>query len=115
MKVNTQAVEFARRLIREGKVIRDEHSDWHEQAPTREDGNKFLENHSWDDYANWHLGINPGDNSDTKRYYEFPFGNGDFTKVVRSGLVAAEDRAGQYGHSDIEKAAKSLLSEIDKN
>jgi hypothetical protein len=36
-----------------------------------------------------------------------PFG--DFRDVHRSGLLAAESRAGQYGHRHIELAAAHLL------
>jgi hypothetical protein len=47
----------------------------------------------------------------TKGGYEFPYG--DFGNVCRSGLLAAEGRADQYKHFDIENAAAELLRAID--
>ena len=39
--------------------------------------------------------------------YEFPYG--DFKDVHRCGVLAAESRAGQYQHYDIENAAAHLM------
>ncbi|MDF2698151.1 MAG: hypothetical protein K0S65_6534, partial [Labilithrix sp.] len=45
------------------------------------------------------------------RRYKFLYG--DFAEVHRCGLLAAESRAGQYKHTDIEKAAHELHDMID--
>jgi len=58
-------------------------------------------------YAIWFLGTHPGTNPDTKEHYSFPISD-DFTHVNLEGLRAADSRAGQWGHSDIEEAAKAL-------
>ncbi|GAP53816.1 hypothetical protein AHiyo6_03810 [Arthrobacter sp. Hiyo6] len=47
----------------------------------------------------------------TKGSVSFPFG--DFKKVHRCAVISLESRAAQYGHSDIQKAAKDLLEKID--
>ena len=42
----------------------------------------------------------------SKRRYRFPYG--DFNNVHRCAVLAAETRAGQYKHTDIELAAVHL-------
>src|SRR4051812_46399401 len=42
----------------------------------------------------------------TKARYKFPYG--DFEKVHRCGVLAAESRAGQYKYLDVEAAAAHL-------
>ena len=37
---------------------------------------------------------------------------GDFEKVHRCGVLAAESRAGQYKHDDIEHAAAQLIEMV---
>ncbi len=62
-------------------------------------------------YGLWHLAINDDKRPEDKGYYEFPIG--DFINILRSGVIVAEHRAGQYGHADIERAVKELLNLID--
>ena len=62
--------------------------------------------------AHRHLGVNDEKHEDTKERYQFPYG--DFTDVHRSGVPAAESRAGQYGHRDIELAAAHLLGMLEE-
>ncbi len=66
----------------------------------------------FDEYARWHLGVNDEKNEDTKERYEFPYG--DFRDVHRCALLAAESRAGQYRHNDIELAASHPLGMLDE-
>ncbi|HWF74595.1 MAG TPA: hypothetical protein VG186_14690 [Solirubrobacteraceae bacterium] len=111
MKLNQPAHEYAQRLIAEGKVALDGRDDWSEHQPTAEDENRFIEEHGMGAYARWHLGIDEGQGEDTKARYRFPYG--DFEVVHRCGVLAAESRAGQYKHFDIERAAAHLLGELD--
>lgn len=111
MKLNQAAVDHAKSLIRKGKVKRD--SDWSEAQPEPEDENQFLDDEDWDAYGKWFLGLDTDENTETKGYYGFPYG--DFKQVHRSGVIAAKQRAAQYEYSDIEKAADDLLEEIDKD
>ena len=74
--------------------------------------NEFIEKHGFDTYASWHLGVNDEKNEGTKERYEFPCG--DFRDVHRCALLAAESRAGQYRHNDIELAAAHLLGMLDE-
>jgi hypothetical protein len=47
-----------------------------------------------------------------KGHYKFPYG--DFKNIHRCGVLAAENRAGQYKHIDIENAAAHLHGTLDK-
>jgi hypothetical protein len=106
MKLNGTANEHARTLIKAGKAVADERDDWSEHQPTAAQENAFIEEHGWREYAKWHLGFDEEHGEQTKERYKFPYG--DFEKVHRCGLLAAESRAGQYKYADIESAAHKL-------
>ena len=106
VKLNRSAYEYAQNLIKAGKTVLDDRDDWSEHQPSAEEENKFIEEHGWSEYARWHLGVDDEEREDTKARYEFPYG--DFEDVHRCAVLAAESRAGQYDHSDIEKAAAHL-------
>jgi len=108
VELNHQAVAFAKNLIKQGKIDRD--GDWSAHQPTPETENEFLADHSYEEYGNWFLAINPGANPETKERYEFPYGN--FQTVCRAGLIAAEQRAGQYHRTEIKAAVRELLDLI---
>jgi hypothetical protein len=111
VKLNKKAYDFAKKLISEGKVVRDERDDWSEAAPSASRENTFIKNNGYAEYSNWHLGVDDDKPDDTKGHYSFPFG--DFTKVRRGGVISLESRAAQNDHTDIARAAKDLLNRID--
>ena len=111
VKLHRSGEAHAETLIREGRVVRDERDDWSEHQPSAEEENKFIERHGFTEYGKWHLGVDDEESADTKAHYKFPYG--DFRKVHRCALLAAESRAGQYGHRDIELAAAHLHGAID--
>jgi len=108
--VNDRAVARARSLIDARQYVLD--SDWGEVQPRAEDENAFLKGHSWDEYAEWHLGLNDDATDETKGRYAFVYG--DFRRVHRTGLIACQYRAAEWRHKDIELAAHSLLQLLDK-
>jgi hypothetical protein len=112
VKLNKKAFDHARRLINEGKVVKDERDAWSEHQPSTQQENEFLHQHGFGEYAKWYLGVNDEKPEETKGHYEFPYG--DFKKVHRCGVLTAESRAGQYKHLDIENAAARLHGMIDK-
>ena len=73
--LNDAAVVHARHLIDARQYVLD--SDWGEVQPHTDDENRFLESHSWDDYAAWHLGLTDGAADETKARYAFVFGDFD--------------------------------------
>jgi hypothetical protein len=113
VKLNKPALEHARSLVRAGKVVKDERDDWSEDAPSAEDGNRYIEKNGWTEYSHWHLGVDTDKSEETKGRFEFPFG--DFTKVHRCAVISMESRAAQFDHDDIARAAKELLELIDKD
>ncbi|WP_224273864.1 hypothetical protein [Nocardioides lacusdianchii] len=108
--VNPAAVAHARRLIEGRQYVLD--SDWGVVQPRAEAENAYLENHSWDDYAAWHLGLTEGANDGTKARYAF--GYGDLRRVHRSGLIACVYRASEWRHKAVELAAHDLLQGLDQ-
>ncbi len=108
--VNQAAVAFVRELIDKKRYVLD--SDWGEVQPTADDQNAYLEKHSWDEYAAWHLGLTEGANDETKARYAFVVG--DFSRVHRVGLIACVYRASEWRHKEVELAAHNLLQHLDK-
>ena len=107
--VNDAAVASAARRIDARQYVLD--SDWGEVQPDAETQNAYLENHSWDDYAAWHLGLTEGANDETKARYAFVFG--DLRRVHRTALIACVYRASEWRHKDVELAAHDLLQHLD--
>jgi len=108
--VNERAVARARQLI-EGRqyVLR---SEWGDVQPRAPEENDYLGRHSWDEYAEWHLGLTDGAPDETKGRYAFVYG--DFRRVHRSGLTACQYRAAEWRHKEIELAAHDLLQLLDR-
>ena len=87
-------------------------SDWGAVQPGAGEENAFLESHSWDEYAEWHLGLTAGATEETKARYAFQYG--DFRRVHRSGLIACVYRASEWRHKEVELAAHDLLQLLDR-
>jgi pimeloyl-ACP methyl ester carboxylesterase len=108
--VNEAAVARARELIDARQYVIG--SDWGEVQPKADDGNTFLDAHSWDEYAAWHLALTAGANDETKARYAFVYG--DFRRVHRTGLIACQYRAAEWEHKAVELAAHDLLQHLDQ-
>jgi hypothetical protein len=102
-------VAHARKLIKGRQYVLE--SDWGDVQPTAADQNGYLETHSWEEYARWHLGLTDGAQDETKARYAFVLG--DFRRVHRSGLIACHYRAAEWRHKEIELTAHELLQELD--
>jgi hypothetical protein len=107
--VNRDAVANVRRLIDARQYVLD--SDWADAQPSADDENAYLESHSWEDYAGWHLGLTEGANDETKARYAFVCG--DLRRVHRTGLIACVYRAAEWRHKEVELAAHDLLQHLD--
>lgn len=108
--LNKAAVARARRLIDARQYVLD--SDWGESQPSADDENAYLVNHSWEEYAEWHLGLTEGANDETKARYAFVYG--DFRRLHRTGLIACVYRASEWRHKEVELAAHDLLQHLDR-
>jgi hypothetical protein len=107
--VNDRAVARARRLIESRQYVLD--SNWGDVQPRAADENAFLESHSWEEYAEWHLGLTEGAPDETKARYAFVYG--DLRRLHRTGLIACHYRAAEWRHKEIELAAHELLQALD--
>ena len=107
--MNSKAVARARKLIESRQYVLD--SEWGEVQPRAESENAFLDSHTWDEYAEWHLGLTEGATDETKARYAFVYG--DFRRLHRSGLIACHYRAAEWRHKEIELAAHDLLQLLD--
>jgi hypothetical protein len=107
--VNDRAVDRARRLIDARQYVLE--SDWGTVQPRADAENAFLASHSWDEYAEWHLGLTDGAPEQTKARYAFVYG--DFRRIHRMGLIACLYRAAEWRHKEIELAAHELLQHLD--
>ena len=108
--VNKAAVARCRELISGKQYVLD--SDWGDAQPDAAAGTAYLDRHSWDEYAAWHLGLTEGANDETKARYAFVYG--DLRRVHRTGLIACVYRASEWRHKAVELAAHDLLQELDR-
>ncbi|MEV4516713.1 hypothetical protein AB0K00_48145 [Dactylosporangium sp. NPDC049525] len=108
-EANEAAVLYVRKLIDARQYVLD--SDWGAAQPKAEQQNAYLERHSWEEYARWHLGLTVGATDETKARYAFVCG--DLRRVHRSGLIACVYRASEWRHKAVELAAHDLLQQLD--
>ncbi|MBB4658274.1 hypothetical protein [Parvularcula dongshanensis] len=108
VKLNQKALDHARDLIKANHYVKA--SDWSEAAPTAARENEKIERDGYEGYAKWFLAEKTEENEGTKGRYMFPYG--DFSRVHRSGLAAAKQRAGEWGYDDVLKAADELMEMI---
>jgi hypothetical protein len=108
-RVNEAAVARAEERIRKRQyVLRGE---WGDVQPNTAAQNAYLNSHSWQEYAEWHLGLTEGARDESKARYAFVYG--DFRRVHRMGLIASVYRASEWRHKEIELAAHDLLQLLD--
>jgi hypothetical protein len=108
--VNEVGVARCRERIAARQYVLD--SAWGEVQPRATAVNAYLERHSWEEYAGWHLGLTEGAHDETKARYAFVYG--DLRRVHRSGLIACVYRASEWRHKAVELAAHDLLQELDR-
>jgi hypothetical protein len=108
-KVNEAAVARAEELIRKRQYVL--RSEWGDVQPDAAAQNAYLKSHTWQEYAEWHLGLTEGGRDESKARYAFVYG--DFRRVHRMGLIASVYRASEWRHKQIELAAHDLLQLLD--
>jgi hypothetical protein len=111
VKLNNRAFDHAQSLIRDGKYVIDDRDAWSEHQPSSRQENEFIQRCGYANYVKWYLGIDDEHGEDTKGRYKFPYG--DFERVHRCGLLAAESRAGRQKYYDIELAIAHLHGMLD--
>ena len=111
VRLNDTGYPHARELIENGRYVVDERDAWSEHQPSTQQENEFIEQHGIGEYRRWHLGIDDEEPENHKAQYKFPYG--DFARVHRCGVLAAENRAAQRRYFDIESAAAHLHGMLD--
>lgn len=107
-ELNAAAVQHARQLIAEGQV--SDTSPW--SPPSAELGDELIERDGIEAYGVWFLSTHPDTDPQTKGHYGFPISH-DFVTVDIAGLRAAESRAAEWKHQDVEQAAKELYQQAE--
>lgn len=108
--LNPAGYEKAKALIDARRYVL--RSRWTDVQPSADEQNAYLERHSWQEYAEWHLALTEGASDETKGRYGFVFG--DFRRLHRMGLIACHYRAAEWEHKEIELAAHELLQYLDR-
>lgn len=110
IKVNKSALDYAKNLIKQGKVNCMESVG--EYTPIIIDEENYLKHHTMHEYGNWFLAINDSANESDKERYEFPIG--DFNHIYRDALLNVKKHAKRYNYELVEYAVDELLSLIDQ-
>jgi hypothetical protein len=105
-ELNRRGYDHAMKLAKDGRAVLDDRDDWSEHRPSAQEENDFIERHGRREYGRWFLGVDDEKGEETKGRYKYPYG--DFERVHRCGVLAAESRAGQYDHDDVRLAAAHL-------
>ena len=113
--VNPDAVAHAEKLIRNRQYVLD--SDWGEVQPRADAENDYLERHTWEQYAAWHLGLTVGANDETKARYAF--GYGDLRRMLGSfsdleNLRARDILTPQPATIDVDDFAAEALARMQQ-
>lgn len=107
--LNEAALVFAHDLIQARHFVIG--TQWADHQPMPDQRQAFLDQHSWEDYALWHLGLTEGAAEETLVRYDFAYG--DFSRLHRSALVECAERAATYRDGSVEAAAHDLLELLD--
>ena len=108
-RVNQAGVRHAQQLIDAGTY--DDSTEWSDAAPSADEESRYIDQHGYDGYGEWHLALDQEANDETKNRYGYPFG--DFRKVNRAALIHAKQRASQNDHDAVAKEADRLLERLD--
>jgi hypothetical protein len=111
VKLNRKAFDHAKTTIQRGRFVLDDRDAWSEHQPSTRQENSYIEEHGFDEYGRWYLGVDDEQRPDSKSHYLFPYG--DFEKVHRCGVLAAETRAAQRKYVDIQVAIAHLHGMFD--
>src|SRR6266545_7460712 len=95
--VNERAIARARGLIKSRQyVVR---SEWGQVQPRAANEDAFLASHSWEEYAEWHLGLTAGAGDETKARYAFVYGTSADSTARGSSPATTAQRSGSTRRS----------------
>lgn len=108
--LNRRALDNAKRLLDNGDFMIN--TVWATSAPTPDEETRYIEQHGWDAFSEWYLGIDTDEPAESRAHYILPYGN--FRKLHRSGVIAAKRQAAQNRYDDIVEGADELLDLLDR-
>ena len=109
--LNRRSYEYAQKLIANRRCVLDEGDRWTDHKPARSAQKRFIEEHGVAEFAWWHLGEDDEQAPRSKHRYQFPYG--DFERVHRCAVLAAESHAGRHEYVDIVQAAVHLRAMLE--
>lgn len=107
VRLNRDSLLYVEEMIQEGRFIGDKRNQWGEHQPSAIEENEFIRLHGFAEYAKWHLAVDESHASDAKARYKFICG--DLKVIHRCALLAAKNRARQYGYEEIATTCDRLL------
>jgi hypothetical protein len=107
IKLHAAGAAYARERIKAGEIIHDDLEAWNEDAPSRDEAVRFLNNHSIEEYGQWFLAVDTDKDKNSMQHYIIP--HGDFSEVHRCALELALKAAEMKNLPDIERSVKELL------
>jgi hypothetical protein len=108
-RLNRMAYEFAQKLIKNHLIVIDRDTDWIDHKPSRTRRKAFFEEYGPVEFGKWHLGE---DEEIVERSFKrFAFLFGDFAKIHRCALIAAEPEARKL--DDIREALARLQAQLE--
>jgi hypothetical protein len=110
LKMKDAGYQHAVQLIAQGKIALDQRGDWRLHRPTAAREGAFIDQHGAAEFGTWFLAVNEAFGPQTLRRWAYPFG--DFEVIRRSALIAAQSRAREWGHAEVQAAAERLLAMI---
>jgi hypothetical protein len=109
--LNRMSFEFAQKLIKRRLLVIDRDNDWVDHKPSRGRRKAFLEIYGPVEYGKWHLAEDEG--VAQRSFNRFAFLIGDFTRMHRCALIAAQLETGKLNNMNIRDALAQLLTQID--
>lgn len=112
VKLNRVGFEHAKALILAGEVQWDDRGMWSAHEPRTREKNDLVRERGIEEYSKWHLAIDDSKGPHTRTRYRFPLG--DFERIHRCSILAAESRTGHYEDQEVWRAAETLRELIDE-
>jgi hypothetical protein len=107
--LNRMSFKFAQKLIKDELVVIDDDNDWVDHKPSRTRREAFFEDYGPVEFGKWHLGED--EDIAERNFKRFAFLIGDFTRMHRCALIAAQLETGT--RNDIRDALGELLAQIE--
>lgn len=105
VKVNPEAVEYARQLVGDGKYRIN--SIWGDNKPSADAVASFAKSNGEDAVARWHLAVDLDAPEGSPERLLYPIG--DFANVHESAMRSVKQRAENTGQTELADAAEEVL------